>query len=101
MKILMDTTNRFLRKIFLYDWLGKEIGHVEGEDEVLKLLDTLLKKHDVKILDLSSIEAKMEGESRVGILIGVSAVNALNYVLGLKKVSELSFPKDPEGSKFL
>ena len=80
----------------LFSASEKIVGDVNGEADVLVLLDKLLKRNRVKLTDLKEIKAKMEGESQVGILIGVSGANALNYVLGLKKVSELEYPKDPE-----
>lgn len=97
MKIFIDSTNRFHREISLFSSAEKLVGDVNGEADVLVLLDQILKKYKVKLSDLKEIKAKMEGESRVGILIGVSGANALNYALGLKKVSELEYPKDPEG----
>ncbi|MCL5004254.1 MAG: hypothetical protein M1352_03200 [Patescibacteria group bacterium] len=69
------------------------LGFEEGGSDVLVLLNQLLKKYKVELSDLKEIKAKMEGESRVGILIGVSAANALNYVLGLKPVGQLEYPE--------
>ena len=94
MKIFIDSTNRFSRKVSLLNPSEKIIGSVEGDDDILVLIDRLLKENKVALSELVEIKAKMEGESRVGILIGVSAANALNYSLGLKKVNELEYPKD-------
>lgn len=97
MKIFIDSTNRLFRKVSLLNTSEEVVGRVEGEEDILELIDILLKENKVVPLELGEIKAKMEGESRVGILIGVSAANALNYCLGLKRVNELEYPKDPEG----
>ena len=95
MKIDIDATKREIKKTSIYDDSGNLAGFVEGEDEVLVLLDRLLTERRVTLKDIKEVSAKMEGESRVGILIGVSAANALNYALGLKGAHELEFPQGP------
>lgn len=94
MRLLIDSSNRYLRKISIFDSSGKELIKVQGEDDVLKLIDRALREGRVKLSDLTEVSAKMDGESRVGINIGVAAANALNYALGLKKVNQLAFPTD-------
>ena len=91
-KLFIDTSKRFLRKISLFNSLGKLVGEVEDEEDLILLLDQLLKKNSVNLSDINEVEAKLEGESRVSILIGVAAANALSYALGIKKISQLKYP---------
>lgn len=97
--LLIDTSNRLSHKLSLLDSTGQVLGFEEGAADVLILLDQLLEKYKIKLTDIKEIKAKMEGESRVGINIGVAAANALNYALGLKKLEELKFP-DQEPDPF-
>ena len=92
MKLLIDSSKRFIRRASVLDDQGKVISSAEGDRDLLFLLDQALNKAGVNLKDLISIETKMEGESRVGVNIGVAAANALNYSLGLKKLPELKFP---------
>jgi hypothetical protein len=92
----IDFSDRFRHTVFLHSVSNEELCRVSGETGVLELLGQLLDKHKAKLTDLKEIRANMEGESRVGILIGVSAANALNYCLGLKRASELEYPKQAE-----
>jgi len=96
MKIYIDATNRDSRKIIIYDSAGSVVGSTEGESGVLELIHRALGSCGLKLSDVSEFEARMDGESRVGTLIGVSAANALSYILGLKGAQELRYPKDPE-----
>lgn len=95
MKLFIDSSQRYLRRVTLNDYQGKVLAVAQGQEEMIKLIDEVLKKAGVKLSSLTEISAKMEGESRVGINVGVAAANALNYALGLKKVKELTFPTDP------
>lgn len=99
MKLLIDSSKRFLKKISLLDKNQKLVVSVESNEDILVLLDQVLKKGKTSLSDLTSVKAELKGESRVGINIGVSAANALNYSLGLKKVEELEFPIET-GSPF-
>lgn len=94
MKLEIDSSKRFLKKVSLVDDNQKEVSSVESDKDILVLIDEVLKKGKVSLSDLTFVKAVMEGESRVGINIGVSAANVLNYALGLKKIGELEFPKD-------
>lgn len=97
MKLLIDSSKRFVKRLTLISGNQVEVKSVESNKDILVLIDQVLKKGKIRLPDLTSIEAKMEGESRVGISIGVTAANALNYVLGLKKVEELEFPEERSG----
>jgi len=92
MRLFINTSQRFLRKISLFNSLGKLVDEIEGEEDLILLLDRLLKKNGVNLNDIKEVEAKLEGESRVGILIGVAAANTLCYALGIKKLGELKYP---------
>lgn len=96
MKLVIDSSKRFLKKVSLIDKNQKVVSSVESDQNILILIDEALRQVKVSLNDLALAEAEMEGESRVGILIGVSAANALNYSLGLKKVDELKYPEDPK-----
>lgn len=92
MKLFIDSTKRLIRQVFIFDKLGDEVTSIEGDQELLVLIDQALKKAGVDLKDLTSIEAKMVGESRVGVNIGAAAANALNYALGLKGLEDLEYP---------
>lgn len=94
MNILIDSSKRFLKRIILSDNNQHEMMSIEGDQDILVLIDQVLKKGETSLSSLTVVKAKLEGESRVGVGIGVSAANALNYALDLKKVGELEFPVD-------
>lgn len=96
MKLFIDCSNRYWRRVALFDGNNQELAKVEGEEELVYLIDTLVKEQKINLEEIREVEAKMEGESRVGVLIGVSGANALNYCLGLKKVEELEYPPEPK-----
>lgn len=94
-KLFIDCSNRYQRKVVLYSPGGKE-NKVEGDEGVLGLVDRVLSESKTAPRELTQIKAKLTGQSRVGILIGAAAADALNYCLGLKGPQELEFPKEPE-----
>lgn len=103
MKLSIDTRVRRVKKVELSDSGGNRVGFLQGQGDLIELIDQILKANQRKVTDLKEIEAKLEGESRVGILIGSAAANALNYALGLKSLDELEFPSRDasQGSVFL
>lgn len=92
MKLLINSSERYIRRVSLVDEKGKEITSIEGDRDLLVLIDEALKKVGLELRDLTSVEAELSGRSRVGISIGAAAANALNYALGLKKLEELKYP---------
>lgn len=95
--MLIDSSNRFKRRVSLSNGIGEKVISLESDGDLLKIIDRALKKAKISCSALSSVRAELDGESRVGILIGASAANALNYVLGLKKLAGLEFPSDDSG----
>lgn len=85
--LYIDTTNRDVIKIKLRIE-GKEyarerkIGN-KKKQIVLPMIDSLLKKHKVKLEDIHEIEVNVGPGSFTGIRVGTSIANALGFVLGI------------------
>ncbi len=75
LKLLIDTSQRNFRRLDLSDLEGEVMESVEGDAEVLVLLDRLLKKAKVDLSQITQVEAQLAGESQTGILIGAAAAN--------------------------
>ena len=65
-------------------------------DEILPLIENILKKHNISLQDLSLIKVNTGPGSFTGIRVGVSIANALGFSLKIpvngKKVGELTEP---------
>lgn len=64
-------------------------GDLDINGSIKKLLD----ENKLKISDIDEFEANPGPGSFTGLKIGVTIANVLNWVLGKKKVSELTYPK--------
>ena len=86
MNILTINTSDNTKVIVGLKLNSKEFKKEEGvkkdrKQEVLQLMDTLLKEHKLKPSDLNSIEVNIGPGSFTGIRVGISVANALSFVL--------------------
>lgn len=91
-RIFIDSSLRFSRRVLVRDSVEGKSNEFVGEGDLLSLIDEALRKSGTSLKEIELVEAKMEGESRVGVSIGVAAANALSYALELKPLEELEFP---------
>jgi len=102
MNILRIDTSDNLKTIVEVEIYGEKFKLVEKRkspsgQKVLDLIERLLKKQDLKLNDLSSIEVNTGPGSYTGIRVGVAIANALSFSLGIpvnkKKLSEIAVPE--------
>ncbi len=91
LKILIDTTKRYEKSVKLLDG-ERVVGEKFGDLDVVSSISELLVENNLKVSDIESFEANPGPGSFTGLKIGVTIANTLNWVLGKKKVSELTYP---------
>lgn len=87
-KIYIDTTQRFLHVIRLIKD-SAVVDEVTGDLDVTSEIARLLKKHGLIPADISDYEANPGPGSFMGIKMGITVVNVLNFILGKKKFEDL------------
>ncbi len=91
-KILIDTSKRYEKSVRLFKD-DKLVGEKLGDIDINVSIRELLRKARLKLKDIDKIEANPGPGSFTGLKIGVTVANVLNWALGKKKISELSYPK--------
>ncbi|MBN1168651.1 tRNA (adenosine(37)-N6)-threonylcarbamoyltransferase complex dimerization subunit type 1 TsaB [Candidatus Woesebacteria bacterium] len=83
MKLFIDTSDR--KKIFLKvdDKVFEKESKTGSSQNLLEFIDTVLKKENVKLEDLTSIEVETGPGSFTGLRVGVSVAQALGWSLGI------------------
>jgi len=68
-----------------------------SEQDVLELIEKILKKQNFKLKDINSLEVNTGPGSFTGLRVGMAIANALSFALNLsingKQVSEIELPK--------
>ncbi len=83
MKLYIDTSDNQKTIVALdNDRLGKPTG-IDKSQQVLILIDELLKKKKKTLKDLTEIEVKTGPGSFTGLRVGVAVANTLGFVLGI------------------
>lgn len=91
-KIYIDTTQRFLHVIRLIKD-GAVVDEVTGDLDVTSEIAQLLKKHKLKPEDISDYESNPGPGSFMGIKMGITVVNVLNFILGKRSLDKLEQPE--------
>ena len=103
MILYINTKDQKVIRIELRD-KGKVISEMSEENEygsqaLLPLIDKILKRHSLKLKDLSEIQINAGPGSFTGLRIGLAIANALSFVLKIpingKKVGEIILPIYP------
>ena len=90
-KILIDTAKRYEKSVKLFKD-DKLLGEKFGDIDVTVEIQSLLKENNLKLSEIDEISANHGPGSFTGLKIGVTVANILNWALGKKKISELSYP---------
>lgn len=80
MKIYLDLSISKLSKVQLKDG-GNVVDEVAGPN-TLGLIDSLLKKHGLKLTDLEEVDSFPGPGSFTGLKVGAAIANTLNFALG-------------------
>lgn len=95
MKLYIDTSKRDEVKVaieFNNKLYKKTVKNIQSQN-VLQLIDKLLKEKKFKLKDVKEIEVKTEPGSFTGLRVGVSVANALGFALKIpvngKKAGEV------------
>ena len=87
-KIYFDTTKRY-EHILRLRKDSDVLEEITGDFDITCEIANLLKKHDLKPDDIASYETNPGPGSFMGIKIGVTVANVLNFILGKKQLSDL------------
>ncbi len=97
----IDTSDNLVTRVELE--LDKKVYTLEekrgkpGDQNVLELIEKLLKKQNIALKDINSIQVKTGPGSFTGLRVGVSIANALSFALGIKvnekKIGEIVTPE--------
>ena len=86
MKIYLDLSVSKVAKVQLKD--GDAIKDEVIGKSALVLIDTLLKKHHLKLTDLEEVDSFKGPGSFTGLKVGATIANTINYALGNNKTIE-------------
>lgn len=96
----IDTSNNLVTRVELE--LDKKVYKLEekrgkpGDQNVLELVDKLIKKQGITLKDINSIEVNSGPGSFTGLRVGTSIANALSFALGIpvneKPLGEIAEP---------
>lgn len=93
----IDTSNNLKTRVELRSTVLEEKRRYPSEQNVLELIEKVLKKEKLKTKDIESIQVNTGPGSFTGLRVGVSIANALSFVLGVpvndKKVGEIETPQ--------
>lgn len=91
-KILIDSAERYQKSVKLEKG-GEIIAEKTGDIDITASIQEILKENRVKIDEVNEFVANPGPGSFTGLKIGITAANILNWALGKKKISELTYPK--------
>ena len=97
----IDTSNNLVTRVELgiqgKSYVLEEKREKPGDQNVLDLVEKLLKKQNITLKDINSIEINSGPGSFTGLRVGASIANALAFALGIpvnsKKIGEIITPK--------
>lgn len=93
LKIYIDTSERFAKKVVLKDADGHVVDEVLGDIDIVFELDKLLKKHNLTPKDIQIYEVNKGPGSFTGLKMGVTAANIFNWALGRAQIKDLIYPE--------
>lgn len=79
MILKIDTSNNLITKIQLGDVILEEERKKPSEQNVLELIEKVLKKQKLKLEDIISIEINTGPGSFTGLRVGATIANALSF----------------------
>lgn len=95
-KIYIDTAQRdakSVRLVKVLDGVEEELGNDTGDIDVNTSIKNLLGKNNLVLQDISEFVPNLGPGSFTGLKIGVTISNLFNWLLGRKKLDELSVPE--------
>ena len=97
MKLYLDTSDNKKTVVALDDDRLKKPTGIDKSQQVLDLIDQILKKNKKKLTEITEIEINLGPGSFTGLKVGVSVANALAWVLKIpingNKIGKLAEPK--------
>jgi tRNA A37 threonylcarbamoyladenosine modification protein TsaB len=90
-KIYLDTSQRYLKKVTLYEDT-REIDRKEGDFDVVSIIGELLKNHNLKPEDVFVDYFEGPGESFTGLKIGAAIANTFNFAIGKITAKDVKLP---------
>lgn len=80
MKILIDSTDRYIKTVSLFN-NDIKVDFLEGDIDITSAISELLIKHNLKPSDIDKYESNTGPGSYTGIRIGLAVSNILNWAL--------------------
>jgi tRNA A37 threonylcarbamoyladenosine modification protein TsaB len=93
LKIYIDTSQRYEKKVILRDDKDSVVDEVSGDIDVVSEVDKLLKKHKISPKDIQTYEVNKGPGSFTGLKIGVTVANIFNWALGRAQLKDLVYPE--------
>ena len=95
MKLYIDTSDNKKTKIGLDDKLWEFVSQNYRSQELVTLIEKVLKKQKKELKDLTAIEINLGPGSFTGLRIGIAVANALSWALDipLNNKRQLLLPK--------
>lgn len=97
-QIYLDTTDRYKNLIELRKDRAV-LDSISGEVDIVSSIREILKKHNIKLSEISDFSMNKGPGSFTGLKIGASIINILNWVFAHKKSSDIILPTY-QSSKF-
>ncbi len=94
-KIKIDTSKRYEKSVELLiieNNVEKVLAGEVGDIDIVSTIKDILEKNNLKPQSISEFIAYPGPGSFTGLKMGVTAVNVLNWALGKKEVTELTYP---------
>ena len=97
MKLYLDTSDNKKTVVALDDDRLEKPTGIDKSQQVLDLIDQILKRNKKKLTEITEIEINLGPGSFTGLKVGVSVANALAWVLKIpingNKIGKLAEPK--------
>ena len=91
-KILIDSSERYEKSVKLFKG-ESEVDSMVGDLDLTVAIREILKKNKLDIKEIEVFDANPGPGSFTGLKIGLTIVNILNWALGKKKSTDLTYPK--------
>lgn len=94
-KVYLDSSHRTEKSLTLtkmVDGHEQELEKVFGDIDLVSSLEAVLKKHNVKVADISEVIPNLGPGSFTGLKMGVTVANVINFLNGKKTIAQLDTP---------
>ena len=97
MKVVLEISDRFNKSVHIYTDDGKIIDELSSSDkDLFAMLQEVLVRNKLDFKDTKEAEViSQSSSSKTSIKAAYAIANALNYSLGIKKLTQLTFPEKP------